>query len=173
MRPARFFSKRPAAGRPASTGVPTSRPSKASASWLRKRPSCGTSCSGGCSRKAEAGRREKAPRRLPPRGFDAGRHPREGAGPGGVAVDGCVPNVDVDDVEAASLATARTPRAVLYELPSSVYVRRDRDRMSRTTTTLRSYFGPATVLSPRNTALPPGLMMPREAPSVRAGRGEA
>lgn len=61
-----------------------------------------------------------------PRGFAGERHPREARGQGGVAVDGCVPNVDVDDVEAAPLATALTPRAVLFRALAVCCVRLDR-----------------------------------------------
>jgi hypothetical protein len=58
-----------------------------------------TLCDGsGCPRWVESchPRRSFQPRRLPPRGFERKRNPEGGAGSGGVAVDGCVPNVDVE-----------------------------------------------------------------------------
>ncbi|SFC11899.1 fructose-1,6-bisphosphatase [Bosea sp. CRIB-10] len=94
-------------------------------------------------------------------------------------------------VEAAPLATARTPRAVLFSCSRrlvtsgrtgraspidenpSVVEGAGPDRKSGSHLCGAGLLQARKALSPRNTALPPGLMMPREAPSVRAGRGQA
>ena len=58
--------------------------------------------------------------------FAAGRHPREGAGPGGVAVDGCVPNVDVEMSRQRHWPLPEPRAAVLLRALAVCCVRLDR-----------------------------------------------